>query len=145
MFLEERLNAFLKDQFHNNIIYNHRGDIVRNKKGQALIEFILILPVFLMLVLCAIDFGKIIYTQNTLENIVGDIVTLYKENKTYDEINTTLKKYDKKASLELVNDNNEYVKIILTKKVDLNAPGINLIINDPYTVKVSRVIYYEEQ
>ena len=88
---------------------------------------------------------RLFYDQNTLENIVGDIVTLHKENKTYDEINTTLKKYDKKASLELVNDNNEYVKIILTKKVDLNAPGINLIINDPYTVKVSRVIYYEEQ
>ena len=45
---------------------------MRNKKGQALIEFVIILPVMLLLVFCLIDFGMVIYEKNNLENIVSD-------------------------------------------------------------------------
>ena len=36
----------------------------KNEKGQALVEFIIILPVFLLLVFCVVDFGRIISLKN---------------------------------------------------------------------------------
>ncbi len=114
-----------------------------NKKGQALVEFIIILPIFLMLVLAFIDFGKIIYTQNILENKINDIISMYKNGSTYEDMNTFLKKEIPNASIEIANDNNEFINIILLKNVDINTPGINLILDDPYIVKVKRVIKYE--
>ena len=39
-----------------------------NKKGQALIEFIIILPIFLILVMGIFDFGNIMYQRYKLEN-----------------------------------------------------------------------------
>ena len=41
---------------------------MRNKKGQALVEFVIILPIFILLVFCLIDFGRIISIKNDLEN-----------------------------------------------------------------------------
>ena len=35
-----------------------------NKKGQALVEFIIILPVFIFMLLAMIDIGKILYFNN---------------------------------------------------------------------------------
>ena len=35
-------------------------DIMKNNKGQALVEFIIILPIFLLLIISVIDFGNII-------------------------------------------------------------------------------------
>ena len=37
--------------------------MVMSKKGQALVEFIIILPVFLMLLLAVFDYVKIIQTK----------------------------------------------------------------------------------
>ena len=35
-----------------------------NKRGQALIEFVLVLPVLLLLIFAFIDFGRIIVCKN---------------------------------------------------------------------------------
>ena len=59
---------------------------MRNKKGQALIEFVIILPVMLLLVFCLIDFGMVIYEKNNLENIVSDAANLYEDGKQIDDI-----------------------------------------------------------
>ena len=34
---------------------------MKNKKGQALVEFVIILPIFVFMVLTVIDIGKIIF------------------------------------------------------------------------------------
>ena len=96
-----------------------------------------------MLVLGVIDIGKIIYFQNTMENALEDAVILYKADKTYDEILGELHRNDKQLELEITNENNNYVKIILSKKVDIVTPGLNIILHNPYKVDVSRVINYE--
>ena len=49
-----------------------------NNKGQALIEFVLILPVFLFILFAIIDFGMIFSTKSNLESDSTDIVSLYK-------------------------------------------------------------------
>ena len=57
-----------------------------NKKGQALVEFVIILPIFLMLLFIVIDFGKILFSRIELENLSNDVVALYDDGKTKEEI-----------------------------------------------------------
>ena len=40
-----------------------------NRKGQALVEFVLILPLFIMLLFAIIDFGNILNQKSKLENM----------------------------------------------------------------------------
>ena len=86
------LNFFLHNllfyvTFFAIILIDNRGLIeMRNKKGQALIEFVIILPVMLLLVFCLIDFGMVIYEKNNLENIVSDAANLYEDGKQIDDI-----------------------------------------------------------
>ena len=117
--------------------------VVNKRKGQALVEFVIILPIFLLLILGVIDLGKIIYMQNTMENALDDAITLYRADKTYDEIITELHRNDEKLSMEITNENNNYVNVKLTKSVEIITPGLNLIIKNPHTILVSRVIKYE--
>lgn len=114
-----------------------------NKKGQALVEFIIILPIFVMMLLCTIDIGKIIFVKNQLEGKLEDIVTLYKSENTYDYILQELHKDDKTLELEIANDNNEYIEFKLIKKIEIITPGLNLMLDNPYELNVKRVIYYE--
>lgn len=115
-----------------------------NKKGQALVEFIIILPIFVMMLLCIVDIGKIIFFQNRLEGKMEDVITLYKNGNTYDTILKDLQKEDKTLNLEIANDNNEYIEFRLIKELELITPGLNLIFDDPYELDVKRVVYYEE-
>ena len=59
---------------------------MRNKKGQALVEFVIILPIFIFMLLAIIDVGKIIFIQNRLENKMSNVLDLYRNQKSYDEI-----------------------------------------------------------
>jgi len=43
---------------------------IRNSKGQALVEFALILPILLLLIIGIIEFGRAFYMKNTLTNAV---------------------------------------------------------------------------
>jgi hypothetical protein len=39
----------------------------RHERGQTLVEFALIMPLFALLLFALLDFGRVIYTQNTVE------------------------------------------------------------------------------
>lgn len=108
---------------------------MKNKKGQALIEFILILPVLLLILFMIIDFGKIILCKNHLENTLSNVVTL-KENNG--DINTYLSQDEYKITYK-IEDN----KIILETKLDLITPGLKNILKNPYKVSVERRIIDE--
>lgn len=114
-----------------------------NKKGQALVEFVIILPIFVMLLLCIIDVGKILFYQNRLEGKMEDVITLYQNNNTYDNILKKVNKDDAALDLEIANDNNEYTTFTLIKKLEIMTPGLNLIFGNPYNLKVKRVVYHE--
>lgn len=99
-----------------------------NKKGQALIEFIIILPVFLMLLLAVFDYVKIIQTRMNLESEMENY-TLVEDYSLDDDITIE----------ETVDDG---VKTYtLSKKVDIMSPILSPIISTSYNVKVSRSIY----
>ena len=107
-----------------------------NNKGQALIEFVLILPVFLMILFVIVDFGVILNNKSKLENISSDVVLMYKNGDSISEINDVTN--DIQVSVSSYKD--KYIKIVLRKEVDLITPGLNRILDDPYEIRIERII-----
>lgn len=107
-----------------------------NNKGQALVEFVLILPIFILFLFIIIDFGMIISTKNSLENKSTDVVNLLYNNE---EIDVVRNMYDD-ITITL-NDNGRYLNISLEKEVKIITPGLDRVLSNPYIVKVERVIY----
>lgn len=108
-----------------------------NNKGQALVEFILILPVFIMILFIIIDFGMIFNKKSNLESISNDAVLIYKEKKSLVEIQELYKD----IQIELVNVN-DYTKLVFKDKVNIVTPGMNKVFGDPYVITIERVIPY---
>ena len=106
-----------------------------NKKGQALVEFVLILPVFMLLIFSVYDFGMIFSKKSSLENSSSDIISLYQNGKTIDEI----KELYPSLNISDVLDT-DYHKITITDKVKIITPGLNRILGNPYSIKVERYI-----
>ena len=112
---------------------------MKNNKGQALVEFVVIMPIFIMLLISIIDLGNIIYKKYHLENDLDYIVDLYRLNKI-SEINTYSNNKGFNTRFETYNDT---VTIILEKNIEIQTPGLNLVLSNPYKITVDRVIYNE--
>jgi len=106
-----------------------------NNKGQALVEFVLILPVFIFLLLVIVDFGIIFNEKNQLENDSLDIINLYKSGKSVDEINEIYEN-----NVIIVNSLDDYYQIVVSTSIKLMTPGLSKIFGDPYVIKVERKI-----
>ena len=113
-----------------------------DKKGQALVEFVIILPIIVFMLLATIDIGKIFYTKNVLEDKLNDVVTMYENKYDLNTIKKNLNNDVKKSTLE-IKENNKDVSFVLAKKIDIITPGLNLIFKNPYKIQVKRVIYNE--
>ena len=106
-----------------------------NRKGQALVEFVLILPLFILMLFAIVDFGFIFNKKSEMENMSVDIINLIGNGKSIDEIS--------KIYSDVVIDEeygNDFIKIKLSKEVNIMTPGLNLILGDPYKVEVERII-----
>lgn len=112
---------------------------MKNNKGQALVEFIIILPIFLLLIISVIDFGNIISKKYSLENNLDIVSTLYKEKK-FEEINTYVKEKD--LTLNYKNENN-LTSIILSKDIKIISPMLNLVFGKNYEISTEKSIYNE--
>lgn len=114
-----------------------------NKKGQALVEFVIILPISLLLIFCVVDFGRVISLKSDLENKASDVVTFYQNGNTPEEIKNLVNSKDgNDLKLDIVT-NGEYVTINLSKKIKPITPGLSYIKQDVFNVSVSRVIRNE--
>lgn len=109
-----------------------------NRKGQALVEFVLILPVFVFLLFAVYDFGMIFNTRNKLENDSTDITLLYKSGKTIDEIRNMYPS----INIDIIRDNG-YDNVSIRDNVKIITPGLNRVLGNPYLVEVKRYIPYE--
>lgn len=114
-----------------------------NYKGQALVEFVLVIPVVIMLIFSSFDFMKIIYEKIKLENVTNDCINLMEKDYSYDEVYSTLKKQDKNIKLEVEYQENNMMNVKLTKELVILTPGLNLIIGNPYKINVERIVEYE--
>ncbi len=110
---------------------------MKNNRGQALIEFVLILPVLLLLIFALIDFGRIIVCKSHLEGVMNEVASLSDE-----EIGSYIRN-DKDYKITYTVNINEYRNITLTTKLDLITPGLKNVLSNPYVVKVERSIVYE--
>ncbi len=106
-----------------------------NRKGQALIEFVLILPIFIMILFSIVDFGMIFNKKNELENISIDIINLLNNNNKIEEIQKEYPKVD----IKLTNEE-KYTIVEISTKVNIITPGLNRVLSNPYIVKVERKI-----
>ena len=108
------------------------------EKGQALIEFVLILPVILLILLYIIEFGRITLKKQQLESNMDLIVNLYEEKKqqelnTYISNNNIIINYNKQ---------NDLTTIEIKQNIKSNMPLINRIMGNTITTK--RTIYEKE-
>lgn len=111
-----------------------------NKKGQAIVEFIIILPLCLILIMAIIDVGKITCQKISLESTLNDVVSLYKDGTNIEEIDSKLRLDSDNINLNIEEKQTE-VTLKLTKEVDIITPGLNLILDSPYEVAVDKNIY----
>ena len=106
-------------------------------RGQALIEFILILPVFLFLVLGMIDFGNIIYSKFKMQDDLNTIVKLYQDDLSDDYNNYAS---NKKLALNITTNNN-LTTIKISKNINISTPILNNVLKSPYLIEESITIY----
>lgn len=110
-----------------------------NKKGQALVEFAIILPIIMMMLFVMIDFSNIFYQKNHLENITNDIVRLREHGKSDEYIKNNT---DKDIKIDY-KPNGDFQKVIVSKKVTLITPFSTMFFKNPYTIKTERTVFYE--
>ena len=106
-------------------------------KGQALVEFILVIPIFVFLLIGLLDIGNILYQKYTLETHLDEVTNYYREAKL-DKINELAKNEDFSVSYRQVDDE---LEIILEKNCKVQTPGLNNILGDTYLITTKRVIY----
>lgn len=107
-----------------------------NNKGQALVEFVIILPIFIMILFAIIDFGMIINKKNDLENKSTDIIEMIKNGENINKVNSL---YDE-IEINIENQDN-YLIVNLETKINIITPGLNKILSNPYIINVERIIY----
>jgi Flp pilus assembly protein TadG len=116
---------------------------MKSNKGQALVEFILILPVMLMMIFCVVDFTRVFTLKTELENVTSDVVEFYQNGKTYEEIKNVMKdKINDNYNID-ISTNGEYATVTLSKTIEPITPGLSLINEDVFDVSVKRVIRNE--
>ena len=107
--------------------------------GQALVEFIIVLPVLIMMFTSIVDIGNIFYKKYQLENDLDYVVDLYQNNKQADISN-----YSQKEKFDVFYEQaNNKMEIKLNKSVNVITPGLKNIISNPYKIEVKRVIFNE--
>ena len=112
---------------------------MKNNKGQALVEFIIVLPLLILIITAIVDMGNIFYQKYKLENDLDYVTELYKNGKVSD-INSYVSSNDLKISYD---NNGTETRINLLKSISLVTPGLKSVLHDPYEVKVKRVVYNE--
>lgn len=110
---------------------------MKNNKGQALVEFIIVLPILLLIIMAIIDFGNIFTKKYSLENDLDVISNMYKEEK-HTSINNYIK--EKNISIEYVKDD-EFITINLSRTIKVNTPILNNILGKNYKIRTSKTIY----
>jgi len=107
-----------------------------NKKGQALVEFVIIMPIFIFIVLAMFDLGNIIIKKYELENNLDTIVNMYLENKN-EEVEFYTKTIDSKVKYEV---GETYNVITLSKKVKVITPIVSQVLGKSHEISAKRTV-----
>ena len=111
-----------------------------NRRGQALVEFVLILPVFLMILFVIVDFGNLILSRNQLENASTDIVRFVLKGDKVEDIHNEYKD----INIEINSYQDKYRKVIVSKDIKIITPFLDRVLGNPCVIKTERVIPNDE-
>ena len=112
-----------------------------NKKGQALVEFVIIMPIFIFIVLAMFDLGNIILKKYQLENNLDTIVNMYLENKN-EEVEYYVKTIDSKVKYDV---GETYNVITLSKKVRVMTPIVSQTLGKSYEISAKRTVMINDK
>lgn len=110
-----------------------------NKKGQALVEFVIIIPIIMMILFIIIDFSNVFYQKNSLESTISDVVRL-KENGKSDAF--IKNKFDKDLKITYKQEN-DVLYVTVSRKINLLTPFSSAFFKNPYKISSERVLIYE--
>lgn len=112
------------------------------KKGNALVEFVIILPILIFIFIALVDFYRVSSIKNNIESRMNDAINMYEDKKTIEEIENYINSNNKYTlSLFITNTNNEYYTFTINTKIKLVTPGASLIFENPYKVEINRTLY----
>lgn len=110
------------------------------KKGQALVEFILVLPVILIILLVIFNVSYVYMEKYDLENDLETITDLYKNGDM-----KTLKAYIAKEELKFdEKKTGNLIEITVSKDILISAPILNNVLGKNFNLKTSKTIYAGE-
>lgn len=111
---------------------------INNNKGQALVEFVLIMPIFIFLIMAMVDLGNIIFKKYNLENTLDTVVELYEQGE-----NQKMAAYVavENINLDITDAGDDLTKVSISKDISIITPGLNNILGKNYTLSVDRTVY----
>lgn len=112
---------------------------MRDRKGQALVEFVIILPILLLVVISMIDFGNLLYQKYQLEQDLEYISDLYIANDT-----NALEQEKQKLHVTTIEDGS-FVTLQVQKEANLASPILRRVLGDHYQIETSRKLYLQEE
>ena len=110
------------------------------KKGQALIEFVLLLPIIIILIFSSIDILNLILNKNNINTKLNDEIVMFEENK---QSIVDLEKNLEKENIDITfTENSNSISIIAKKEIKWISPITELVLKN-YTISTERVIPLE--
>lgn len=124
---------------------------MRKKKGQAIVELALALPLLIFFLCGVVDFGRILYTSETLNLVNQEAVRKAGLGKKDDEVinfvhqNATIGDRDKiVVTIDPRNrKSGDYVTVKLTYELKYINPVMRVIIGRTFTINTSSTIRVE--
>lgn len=114
---------------------------ILNKKGQALVEFVILLPIIFIIIFAIIDVSLVFYNKNHLEGILDDVVTMTSNGKSEEEIKKTIDNKD--ITYNIIVDGT-YATISLRQKIYFTTPISYSFFKNGLEIETKRIILYEQ-
>jgi Flp pilus assembly protein TadG len=106
-----------------------------NSKGQALVEFVILVPIFFLIIMTLSDFVSFAYNKIKLENELDYITDLYLADKE-----NSIKSYANEQDIEyIISINDKSVNIEVFKDVKFIMPASAGVLEN--NVRSERTIY----
>ena len=114
--------------------------ILKKNNGQALVEFVILLPIIVFILFIVIDFASVYYKKNHLEGILDDVVVMVENDIPKEKI---LEKIDDKTIDYTITVDGNLATINLEQMIEFNTPFSNTIFDEGFKINTKRVILYE--
>lgn len=111
-----------------------------NNKGQALVEFVIIMPIFIFIALAIFDLGNIISKKYALENDLDTVSLMYENNSN--DLESFVNSKNIKVKYE---EYGNYNKITLSKQVKVITPLVSQALGNNYEISSSRTVMLNDE